>query len=197
MSVVKDVEIMHQGVVFKFQIKLIAAGQQLPPLPQGQTIDALRIVKTTTNTLENNCVAIFDLGGRQQVGEVFVRFVKDAVPNASFEISLSTDGQNWLGRLTGEQQNQSAVVLSINPFFDAKYVRFILQGRKDFSSVELVEIKGKKLSEPQAPEPEPVKSEITVAQAEEGQTVPTTTLKKTTKPQTTAATTATKKAKKK
>lgn len=176
MSVVKDVEINHQGVTFKFQIKLMAEGQTPQPPAPPQTIDTLKIVKVTTsaddgnkgdNMLKDdtsrwscegrNCIATFDLGAIQQVGEVHVRFFKGSERTESFEISLSTDGQNWLGKLTGEQQNQAAVVLGITPFFNARYVRFVGQGnnKNDWNSIEYVEIKGKKLAEPEEPKPQP------------------------------------------
>src|SRR5215510_3405032 len=176
MSVVKDVEIMHQGVIFKLQIKLTAVDQQQPPPPPPeQSIDELKIVKITTsgddgnkgeNMLSDNvdrwsckgkeCTAVFDLGGIQQVGEVFLRFYKDAERTESFELSLSEDNKNWLAKLTSEQQEQGGVVLSINPFFNARYVKFTGQGNSvnEWNSVEYVKISGKKLSEPTT-EPEP------------------------------------------
>ena len=72
----------------------------VPPTPPAeQTLDELKIVHTDKE--------VYDLGGVQQVGELYVRFKKDVQDkNESFEISLSEDGQNWLARLTGEQQEQ-------------------------------------------------------------------------------------------
>lgn len=174
MSVVKDVEISHQGLVFRLQIKLIAVGQQPPPPPPDQTIQELKITNVVTsgddgnagsNMLVNdanrwsckgtNCTATFDLGGVQQVGEIFLRFFKDAERTEKFELSLSDDGQNFLGKVTGEQQEQGGVVLSITPFFNARYVRFTGQGNNlnDWNSIEYVKISGKKLVEPEEPCP--------------------------------------------
>jgi hypothetical protein len=44
MSVVKDVEIMLQGMIFKFQIKLIVQVQNPPPPPLDKTIEELKMV---------------------------------------------------------------------------------------------------------------------------------------------------------
>jgi hypothetical protein len=45
MSVVKDVEIMRQGVVFKFRVKLTI--KELPRPPPDQSIDELLIVTSS------------------------------------------------------------------------------------------------------------------------------------------------------
>ena len=197
-QVVKVAEIMHQGVVFKFQLILIPGGQNPPLPPAGQTIDPLKIVKVVTsgddgnkgeNMLTDNhntswtckgtsCTATFDLGGIQQIGEISVRFPKSTERNASFEISLSNDGQNWLVKLTGEQQDQGGVVLAINPFIDAKYVRFV--GQKDLNSIEFVKISGKKMTEPVEPKPEPEVKPIVKPEPAETVKQTSTTLKKTT-----------------
>ncbi len=106
-QIVKDVEIMHQGLIFKFQIKLMSS--DVPPAPPAeQTIDELKIVKVTTSSADDdgnkgdnmliddstkwscskgqNCTATFDLGGIQ-VGEYYVRFAKDVERTVAFEIS--------------------------------------------------------------------------------------------------------------
>ena len=129
-QIVKDVEIMHQGLIFKFQIKLMT--NDVPPAPPAeQSIEELKIVHTDEKE------GIYDLGGVQQVGELYVLFKKDAQDkNESFEISLSEDGQNWLARLTGEQQEQTAVTLLITPFFNAKYVRFMLISRPSMLTID-------------------------------------------------------------
>ena len=148
-QIVKDVEIMHQGLIFKFQIKLMSSDVPPSPPPE-QTLDELKIVHMQTNEGINT----YDLGGIQQVGELYVRFKKDAPDkNESFEISLSEDGQNWLARLTGEQQEQTAVTLLITPFFNAKYVKFVAQ--RNLKTIDYVRISGKKLSEPVEPKEEP------------------------------------------
>jgi hypothetical protein len=171
-QIVKDVEIMHQGLIFKFQIKLMSS--DVPPSPPAeQTLDELKIVHADNKEGDNT----FDLGGIQQVGELYVRFKKDAQDkNESFEISLSEDGKNWLAKLTGEQQEQSAVSLLITPFFNAKYVKFVAQ--RKLNTIEYVKISGKKLSEPikeepiEVAQPEPEIPEIEKSPGQPGESIP-------------------------
>jgi hypothetical protein len=48
MSVVKDVEIMHQGFIFRFNVKLTITPTPPPPPPE-QTIEELQIVNIVTS----------------------------------------------------------------------------------------------------------------------------------------------------
>lgn len=172
-QIVKDIEIVVDGKIFRFQIKLMAGDNPPPPPPPPQS-QVLKIVQVVTSADDGNkgenmlvddaarwscqgiaCTATFDLGGVQEVGEIYLRFFKGAERTENFEIGLSSDGTTYT-TITESQQDQAAAIISITPSLKTRYVRLIGKGNNvnDWNSVEFVKISGKQLVQP-PPTPEP------------------------------------------
>jgi hypothetical protein len=175
-QVVKDIEIVVDGKVFRFQIKLMAGDNPSPPPPPPNQSQVLKIVQVVTSSDDGNkginmltdditrwsckgksCIATFDLGGVQEVGEVYLRFFNGAERTENFEIGLSKDGTTYT-TVTESQQDQSAAIVSITPSLEARYIKFVGKGNNinDWNSVEFVKISGKQLVEPTQPPLPPI-----------------------------------------
>jgi F5/8 type C domain len=177
-KVVKEIEVIHNGIKFTFQIVLTAEGPVIEPPPgpgPAPTLEVLKIVKVTTsaddgnvgNNMLNadaarwsckgtNCQATFDLGIVQDVNEVHITFHRGAERSENFDLELSDNGTNW-AKISESQQDAAKAILKINPAFKARYIRFTGKGndKNEWNSIEFVEVKGKKLGEPGPVEPSP------------------------------------------
>jgi F5/8 type C domain len=174
-KVVKEIEIVHNGTTFKFQIVLVAETPGNPPPPGPQPMVQIPISKAESNRDDGNvatnvinadaarwsckgtdCELKLDLGHVNDVGQVAITFYKGGERTENFEVGFSDNDQTYVF-VSESQQEAATAVININPFIKARYIKVLGKGNSVnyWNSIEHVKVSGTVLPGPPPPEPCP------------------------------------------
>lgn len=171
-------EIVIEGVTYKITTTVTPQGQPEPePGPELEELNILKVVASgddgnvANNVLDPSasrwsCADVpctldayvgWDKDQYQEIGEAKIRFFRGNERTANFDIAISMDGTNFTTIMSGQQGGGMVVTVDIKPDIHAMVFRYIGKGNSlnSWTSIERLQLFGKKIHDTPTPEPEP------------------------------------------